>query len=357
MIKRLELKNIQSHKHTIVEFSDGYNCIVGDTNTGKTALLRALYWVLYNRPTGTSVLNSKWNAREDGTPIEPFSVTLETDRGTLERVRSKTLNGYRLQMTDSPVVTYEAIKSDVPPEVQAFLNLSSLNVQRQMDAPFLLSSSAPEATRYLNEIVHLDSIDKLLGTSESARRGAASEEKSLLQVIDTLQNKLHDMDWLDKADDDMRCIDSYVTTADTYKQSYEMLEAALSTIREYKQTIQAADKITSCLPIVHELDTLDMTIVQKCQCLEDSIKNYRDSMNKVVDMTEPLSLLHDLQCTCDSYNSMSSEVDTLADALHSYKELSAQITASTAAYQSLVVQLPAVCPLCGSPVERGYYGL
>ena len=70
MISGLLLKNFQSHKKTILHFHPGVNAIIGKSNSGKTAILRALYWIIYNRPSGISFV-SFWNRDKKGNPIEP----------------------------------------------------------------------------------------------------------------------------------------------------------------------------------------------------------------------------------------------------------------------------------------------
>ena len=50
MISRLTLTNFQGHSHTVVDFSKGFNCLVGSTNSGKSSILRALKFALCGEP-------------------------------------------------------------------------------------------------------------------------------------------------------------------------------------------------------------------------------------------------------------------------------------------------------------------
>ena len=52
MIQSLKIQNFQSHKNSELVFSEGINIITGSSNNGKTAILRALGWVITNRPQG-----------------------------------------------------------------------------------------------------------------------------------------------------------------------------------------------------------------------------------------------------------------------------------------------------------------
>ena len=47
-IKKIELHNFQSHEYTEMEFDRGLNVILGNSDVGKTAILRAIKWALYN---------------------------------------------------------------------------------------------------------------------------------------------------------------------------------------------------------------------------------------------------------------------------------------------------------------------
>ena len=51
-IDKIILENFQSHKYSELEFVEGLNAIIGSTDSGKTAIFRAIKWALYNEPQG-----------------------------------------------------------------------------------------------------------------------------------------------------------------------------------------------------------------------------------------------------------------------------------------------------------------
>jgi len=59
MIQQLSIANFQSHKDTTLAFDPGLNVIVGPTDCGKTAVIRALRWLIWNRPMGEA-FRSTW---------------------------------------------------------------------------------------------------------------------------------------------------------------------------------------------------------------------------------------------------------------------------------------------------------
>jgi len=53
-IESVELENIRSHADTRIEFSDGFNCLVGGLGTGKSSILYAVDFALFGEPIGRS---------------------------------------------------------------------------------------------------------------------------------------------------------------------------------------------------------------------------------------------------------------------------------------------------------------
>ena len=173
MIQKIEIQNFQSHKHTVIDFDKGVNVITGESDNGKSAILRAIRWVIENYPQGIDKINSRWN--EDFK--EPMVVTIFTDKGRIDRIRSKTRNGYNIWYNGKEPVELNAIGKTVPSDVIEFFGLTDVNFQWQLDPPYLLSKTPGEASKYLNQIVHLDSIDITLAAADADKRQLSSEQK------------------------------------------------------------------------------------------------------------------------------------------------------------------------------------
>lgn len=147
MLTSLEINNFQSHKKSMLEFSTGMNVIVGRSDGGKSAIIRALRLVVENRPSGEAY-RSNWGG--------DTSVTVTTQEGdVVTRKKTNTKNSYTLNETE-----FVAFKQDVPVEIQKALRITDLNIQSQMDSPFLLSMSAGFAAVHFNKCGGLSIIDK-----------------------------------------------------------------------------------------------------------------------------------------------------------------------------------------------------
>lgn len=53
-IKAVHLENIRSHKKSVINFTDGFNCLVGGLGTGKSSVLYAIDFALFGEPLGRS---------------------------------------------------------------------------------------------------------------------------------------------------------------------------------------------------------------------------------------------------------------------------------------------------------------
>ena len=153
MLQKIEIRNFQSHKATNMALGDRVNTIQGNSDCGKSAVMRALNWLIFN-PAGDYFV-SDWAKSTTGKVIkEPCEVTVHVDGHVITRRRDKDFNGYILDGQ-----TFEATRNSVPQQVAAILGLGEVNIQRQLDPPFLLSMSAGDVSRYINSLVNLTRID------------------------------------------------------------------------------------------------------------------------------------------------------------------------------------------------------
>ena len=82
--KRLKIQNFQSHKKTILRLHSGMNAIIGDSDVGKSSIIRAATLVLANKPSGDSFQS---NFTDKDTVVE---IKLNDDEGTtITRIKGK----------------------------------------------------------------------------------------------------------------------------------------------------------------------------------------------------------------------------------------------------------------------------
>ena len=335
MITKIEIKNFQSHKNTVLEFDKGVNVICGESDNGKSAVIRAIRWVVENQPQGTEKINARWN--EDFK--EPLSVKLYTEKGYVERIRDKKRNGYNL-CKNGEEVHLDAIGKGVPKEVTDFLNVSDVNFQYQLDPIYLLSKTPGQASQYLNEIVHLDSIDKIMSIADSDKRQLSSEQKIVETDIKKLEEEQKNYEWIDEADNlyiRTKKLNSMVdditeqeNELETSISNYETLESSKMDLTEHNKLLEKIMDIL--IPDVNEL--------------AKSITDYKLYDSQVVDLSEAKKLVNDI----DSI--IIQDIDELQKSLISYYELKADLERYEVEINNLKNKLPDICPYCGNVLDK-----
>lgn len=199
-IVRVILDNFQSHKHTEVNFDDGLNIIVGESNNGKTSILRGIMWVIDNHPLGTDFIM----AGED-----ECKVTVCYDDGTsITRGRTRKDTGYydvyyRDENNTLQRTTYRGFTNAVPVEVANVhqmpkVNITKdiethLNVLSQLDGPFLLTESPLVKASAIGRITGTHIIDAAVKDSNKAIQGNRKMIKAYADDLTLKQNELKAM--------------------------------------------------------------------------------------------------------------------------------------------------------------------
>lgn len=154
MLTRLTIENFQAHRELTVELDPKLTVLTGPSDVGKSAIIRALTWVVLGEPDGDSFI--RHGAKQ-------ARVRLTVGKRVILRERGKGANRYELDRDE-----FKAFGKDVPPEVRELLQMTELNFQLQHDSPFWFSESSGEVSRQINAIVNLGAIDAV--QAEVSRR-------------------------------------------------------------------------------------------------------------------------------------------------------------------------------------------
>ena len=187
IIKRIELINVQKHKHLILNLRKGINILFAKTGAGKTCVIRALVWILTNNFSSDAI-------RKDGTKKTEVKLTIAEVphiNGDIEvsRVRTNSINRYEIKYPDKEeLVTHDSVGKNIPEEVADLFGLPImnvdkddlyLNIQSQLDRHFLVIDKATFRSKVLNKLTNNDLLDKVIKSFNSDLLGLNKEEKLL----------------------------------------------------------------------------------------------------------------------------------------------------------------------------------
>ncbi|WP_461246469.1 AAA family ATPase [Treponema sp. R6D11] len=192
---KLILENFQSHRNTEIPF-EHFTVLMGISNSGKSAIIRGLQWLVFNRPTGNSFINT--TQMKNGKLEGYCKVVLELDELTkIVRYKDAKENCYRIYK-GKKVTSYEAIKTDVPEEVYKLLPLNQLNFQSQRDVDFLISLSDGESSRYIRQLCGLERLTDILKMAKTTIREVESLKKNTANDLQRCTDHLNNFRGFDK---------------------------------------------------------------------------------------------------------------------------------------------------------------
>lgn len=163
-IKKIFMENFQSHINTEINFSDRVNVIIGQSDCGKTAIIRAIRWVLFNEPEGISMINHF---------SDYVRVSIDfTNNIRIVRYRSKNKreNKYIIKnLKDGKETVYSGFGKSIPDEVSKYSGVNyiylddiykvAINFSSQHEGPFLLNESPSNKAAIIANIANTKAIE------------------------------------------------------------------------------------------------------------------------------------------------------------------------------------------------------
>lgn len=338
MLNSLEIKNFQAHKHLFIEFDKGVNSIVGPTDVGKSAIIRALQWVTTNEPSGEAFI-------KEGTKKAAARVVVDGNKIT--RIRGKGKNAYRLNNSD-----YNAFGSNVPETIASLLNLSDLNFQAQHDSPFWFCKTAGEVSRQLNSIVDLDIIDTALADLSSDVKKQKSSTDVLINRIKRLEELEKSSKFLEDVDKDLLALEEQEKEIQEKRQKIDTLQELIQKCKTYQKRIDTAFEFISSAKCVINAGEKWNSIHKKTTFLTGLVelgkRNLKAAKNRPPSI-EPLEALW------NTVEFIKEEQDTLSKILSKILMYKRVIEQSQIDIKKLKISLKEkmgdTCPLCEQPLS------
>ena len=347
MIKQVNLTNFQSHKKTELNFSPNVNVIVGSSDNGKSSIIRAINWAVSNRPLGIGNV-SRWALDKKNTIVRPHSVTVKQNDSTILRKKVKEENTYEVDGEE-----LKAFGTDVPEEVQDAFNFSNINIQSQLEPPFLLSESAGEISRTLNKIVNIDKIDSSLKKIGSMKRETNNNASSASKALVELNERLETFSFITDVEKEITKLEHEQTLIDFMRDNFEKCEVLTEKIRTLKDKLKAYKTI----PKVAKLIEKAIIMKRETEETENYISSLTETLSTITDLTqemleiEPMSKLNidqliedkeTISKLTDTEKSLGEQLDCIYDTQDELQGVNKKLNELDTKWETV----PDVCPLC-----------
>jgi len=212
MLTKIQIKNFQILDLLRIVFDPKITVIVGPSDAGKSAIMRAIRWVTDNRPTGDSFVRE---GSEGGADVE-----VEVDGVRVRRKKNGTrTNSYWIDGKE-----LKAFKTEVPEEIRNLFRVGPANYQWQNDSWFWFSSNAGDVAKEINTIVDLDIIDSVMGFLSSEARKYKSSMNVSTHRIEEVNEQLEKLEWVSEADKGLQRIEERSVAGEELSEEIQMLE-------------------------------------------------------------------------------------------------------------------------------------
>ena len=189
IISKLELTNFQKHNHLILDFSLGMTAITGSSDTGKSAIFKALQFLLFETVADAQYMTYAIGDVKAATEVRVKATFVSVSTGkeyTLERFKNTKDSGF--------IVNGEAYnKSGKGLGSEFFADYiqldGNINFANQMDGHFLIGKSKEEAGKFIQKLFGLDTQMAMLVYFISKDKVYRSALKNTTSEYDILAQK------------------------------------------------------------------------------------------------------------------------------------------------------------------------
>jgi hypothetical protein len=262
----VEIWNFQSIEHDVVVI-DGFTAIVGQSNIGKSAIVRAVKAALTGAPADTFVRHGKLCLRlVRGTKTCKCAckVHIRTEGLDLLWEKGDAVNRYTFNGKE-----YTAVNRGMPDFLKDqfdYVKLGRddsvlLQVSDQFRPLFLVDQPGSVVADVLSDVARLDHINVAIGMAEKDRRAASATRKVREKDVTDLTLKLSTFDGLD----------TFAGQVQWAEQSYEKLQKLLAHLDEVQRF---ADQVLGSARQVKALEGVKSIVAPDVEPLREKSTTY-----------------------------------------------------------------------------------
>jgi len=280
MINSISIKNFESHKDTHIELHSGCNVLVGESDNGKSSIIRAIKWNAHNRPQGDSYRSdSLSDSKKD--KLKLTEVNIKYDKKNILRARDGASGGVNhYEINDGEPL--RALKSDVPDEVQEITRIKDVNIQTQhpSDQYFLIGDKPGQIAKEFNKVAGLVVMDKAIQNINSQVRSCNTLIKVSKLEIDTRLEEIENTEWVDFAKKMASKLEDIEFKIMNKQEICDELDSVIYEINKVDLEIAEYLMVDEAVKEINELKTKQKQLAIKSSEYK-KLNNVLDELNKV----------------------------------------------------------------------------
>jgi DNA repair exonuclease SbcCD nuclease subunit len=286
-ITKIEAENFMSYKNLDLDLDPGLNTIRGESNTGKTSILRLIKWVQYGEPRGSDFI-SHWGKQVTG------RITYSNGY-TIERSRTRTSSG-GVKIIDSNGAIVGDFKGtkDNPVDILNICQIPHIWITKdekrnvaiadQLETSFLVTESPGFKASAIGRLTGLQDVDAAVRFLSTENKSINKTIKIHEKILKTDTNDLLKYKELNKKQNKIKKLEQLISTADSIKNEIDGLKRLQVLINgNRKQRIDTINLINSLnkLPPQSSFDDLEKISkdITELKSIKNSLNNIKIKYN------------------------------------------------------------------------------
>lgn len=304
MLNSITIKNFESHKDTNIDLHPGVNVLVGESDEGKSGVIRAFKWNAKNRPKGDGYRNDDLDPKKDKKEVVQVGIIYDKS-GLVIRERDGVSGGINHYQIDSEE-PLRALRTDVPDEVQEVTKIKDVNIQGQHPSEqyFLLGDKPGQVAKKFNKVAGLTIMDDALSEVKSRIRICNATIAVRQKELENFEEAEKNTQWIDKAEKFGKKLKKFKSKLEDSERKFELLEELVSQVHEINSILKSEFKgLDDALLEVKSLESDQLKISDQ----EKQTNKLSDSIRSIKKLDLDISVTLDTSKAQKSLKSLISE--------------------------------------------------
>ena len=315
-IKTVIIKNFQSYKEETIHLEPGLNLILGTSDSGKSAVLRAISFVLYNYPKKDSLIH--WGETETSVSL------IFSDGVKVTRIKGSDRNAIEAVDASGKKISKEKIDTEIPEEIRELLGhppqdeLNGLiSYSDQFSKMFLVDLSPTDLPRSLSNLTGIEVLEEsakqLLQSYKSVEKQNKLDEKEYKTCLEEAQaysyvelyekkikNLSNSLDYIAELENKLEFLDKMIDgidldinegDTDVYTTIITSIDQAITRVKSIEKLIEKEEKLQLFSLFADEINSDDIQSIDIC------LKNIDNVLGEIQQHSEKIVLVEKLTAT------------------------------------------------------------
>lgn len=279
-IEKLTLENFEGWVKGEIPFTKGFNVIIGDSDSGKSSLFRAIESIFTGKVAQENVNRNAKNLK----------VELQLSDGS-KFTREYGKKGNKISFDNT---TFERIGREIPSEYidklgKSYVDISDKNrvdlcLYSQFDPHFFINFSDYDKSKLIGTICGIGSIDKLIDAINKDIRENNFKIKVLNEQITEKEPRVIALEEDYKQEKEK--FDLFTQTLNNYKADLTVLETCFNAFNQFEEYDTKVSEIKEKIKGINELlNVVDMPALKAFEQLALTYVDYQSAQAKISDLT------------------------------------------------------------------------